>query len=128
MREVSGPGHVHARHIVDNMVEAEGTMMRHVVLGARSLGMILLDVEAVFPSVGWPWIAFVLPAASAPARLVAAVFALFHGSVAQIVFAGIVSGHRAAVSAVIAQGCPTFGGHHARPNLVREGGAELASA
>lgn len=51
-------GVMRGRQIVDNVFEAEGTIMEYAVLGATFIGMLLLDIEAAFPSAGWLWIAF----------------------------------------------------------------------
>ena len=83
-------------------------MTRNLILGARNPAMLLMDIKAVFPSVAWDWVWWVLEEMECPDWLVRAVRVLYGGSTAQIAVGGM-RGVVIAISSGIKQGCPMLG-------------------
>lgn len=99
-------GFMKGRHILSNVAEVEGARIEY----SRSRdgrGIILLDIEAAFPSLGWPILRYALSAIGAPPWVVAVVFALYHGTGVEMYLNGAGTTEFMNIEAGIKYGCPT---------------------
>ena len=96
------------KQLTDNVLSLDAFTERHLILGAPLPAQILMDIKAVFPSVLWLWVLFVLERMGCPWWLVNAVKALYRGS-SVTPSLGSTVGPGFLVSSGIKQGCPMSG-------------------
>ena len=96
------------KQLTDNVLALNVYTERHSMLGAPLPAQILMDIEAVFPSVLWSWVFFVLGKMGCPWWLANAAKALYRGSSVTLSLGSTV-GPGFQVSSGIKQGCPMSG-------------------
>ena len=74
--------------LTDNVIELEARIMKELYTGARCPALLLIDIEAAFPSVAWDWLWYVLDLLDCPEWLVCAAKALYIDSSAQLAAGG----------------------------------------
>lgn len=94
--------------IIDNAIELEARIMKELYTGARCPALLLIDIEAAFPSVAWGWLLYVLDLMECPEWLGCAVKGLYIGSAAQLATGGLL-GASIGITSGIKQGCPMSG-------------------
>lgn len=102
-------GFVAGRNMLEHIVRTVAPMHRAPSYDAMDVGIVLFDIKAAFPSLGWAWIWAVLEEMNIPAWLITALRALYEGSTARIVFGGVVTDAFFGISRGIKQGCPSSG-------------------
>ena len=96
------------RLLTDNVLSLGAFIEKHLILGTPLPAQILVDIEAAFPSVLWPWVVFVLGKMCCPWWLINAIEALYTGSSVTLSL-GSTAGPGFLLSSGIKQGCPMSG-------------------
>lgn len=85
-------GFVRGRQMATNLVGADAAIENFVHDPGSDPGLILLDIQAAFPSIDWDWVQWVLRQMGIPDWLVDAIFSTYHGSEVEILLHGQRSG------------------------------------
>ena len=96
------------KQLTENVLALNAFTERHLVLGAPLPAQILMDIKAVFPSVMWSWVFFVLDRMCCPWWLINVIKALYRG-ITVTLSVGSTMGPGFRVSSGIKQGCPMSG-------------------
>lgn len=102
-------GFIAGRSMNENVLLSLAPLHRALHFPVACPAIVLFDIKAAFPSVGWEWIWATMRAMCIPEWVATALRSLYAGSAARIMYSGMVTEAVFPIARGIKQGCPSSG-------------------